>query len=232
MSVAFTNLASGDDTAGGSTTVTTSVTLAASRLHLLTVSQIQFNGSAAATPTCTGWTQVATSVYYNAGGTNVPSNRITILRRMPASNETGTHTIDFGGTAQTEVMWSIDQSDANVDTTGTNGSGAIVQTATGSGNGTALLATLAAFGSTDNGTFGGCTIYANGMSPWTVGTGFTALANIAGGFTSDISLLTEYRVDNDTTVDATASTTGDWGVIAIEIKAAAASGGGLAWIRA
>jgi hypothetical protein len=234
VTVAFTNLTSGDDTDGNSTATTSSITLTANRLHLLTVSQNQFNGSPAEIPTCTGWTQVATFVYYNAGGTDIPSNRITILRRMPSSNETGTHTIDFNSVNQSEVQYSIDQSDANVDTTGTNGSGAIVQSATGSGNGTALSATLAAFGSTDNGTFGVGATYASGMSTWTVGTGFTSLTAIAGNFTTDLSLLVEYRSDNDTSVDATANATGDWGMMALEIKAAGGGGGAqnvLAWIR-
>lgn len=235
MSVAFTNLTSGDDTDGNSTATTSSVTLTANRLHLLTVSSQQFNGSPAETPTCTGWTQVVTFVYYNAGGTNIPSSRLTILRRMPSSNETGTHTIDFNTVNQTEVVYSIDQSDANVETGGTNGSAAIVQSATGSGNSTALSATLAAFGNANNGTFGAGTIYTSGMTTWTVGTGFTALANLAGGFTTDLSLLTEYRTDNDTSVDATASGAGDWGMIALEIAAAGGGGGAqnvLAWIRA
>lgn len=234
MTVAFTNLTSGDDTDGNSTATSASITLTANRLHLLTVSSNQFNGSVAETPTCTGWTQVATFVYY-AGGSNLPSNRLTILRRMPGSDETGTHTIDFNSVNQNEVMYSIDQSDANVETGGTNGSAAIVQSVTNSGNGTALSATLAAFGDADNGTFGAGTIYTSGMTPWTVGTGFTALTNIAGGFTTDLSLLTEYRTDNDTSVDATASGAGDWGMIALEIAAAGGGGGAnnvLAWIRA
>lgn len=174
------------------------------------------------------WTQVDTFVYYDGGGTNVPSARLTVLRRMPGSNVTGTHVIDFGTGTPAEVLWSIDQSDANVDTGGTNGSAAIVQTAQGTGATAALLATLAAFGSADNGTFGAGVIYASGMSAWTVGTGFTALDNYAGNFATDTSLLTEYRVDNDTTVDATASTTGNWGMLGIEIKAAAGGGGGTA----
>jgi hypothetical protein len=93
---------------------------------------------------------------------------------------------------------------------------------------------LAAFGSTDNGTFGVGATYASGMSAWTVGTGFTSLTSIAGGFTTDLSLLVEYRSDNDTSVDATANATGDWGMMALEIKAAGGGGGAqnvLAWIR-
>lgn len=235
MTVAFTSLDDAADSDGNSTATTSSVTLLANRLHLMAVSNTQFNGSPAETPTCTGWTQVATFVYFDAGGSDIPSCRITILRRMPGSNETGTHTIDFNSVSQTEVHWSIEQSDANVDTTGTNGSGAIVQSATGSGNGTAASATLAAFGSTDNGTFGCVASNGSGMSSWTVGSGFTALANSAGGFSIDLSFLTEYRSDNDTSVDATLATALDWGVMALEIKAAGGGGGAnnvLAWIRA
>jgi hypothetical protein len=229
MSVSFTNLTSGTDSDGNSTAVTSSVTLLANRLHLLTVQSVQFDPGST-TPTCTGWTQVIAFEYLNSGS----RNKITVFRQLPGSDSTGTHTIDFAGTNQGEVIWSIDQSDANVDTGGTNGSAAIVQTATGSGTGTALSATLAAFGDAANGTFGAGAVYAGGMSSWTVGTGFTALASLANGFSIDSHMLTEYRDDNDTSVDATAGSSGDWGMVAIEIKAAGGGGGAqnvLAWIR-
>lgn len=220
MSVSFTNLTSGSDTDGNSTCTTASVTLTSNRLHLLSVTQFESTGSASNAPTCTGWTQVATHEFYTAAG--VLFARQTVLRRLGAG-ETGTHTIDFASQNQTEVRWAIDQSDANVDTTGTNGSGAIVQTANGTASAAASVsATLAAFGSTDNGTFGSVGAYGGGMSTWTQGTGFTKLADAPGGFSTDISLLTEYRTDNDTSVDASMSSSVDAaGLIAIEIKAAA-----------
>ena len=148
--------------------------------------------------------------------------RISVLRRMPSSNETGTHTINFGSANQVEVRWSIDQSDANVDTGGTNGSAAIVQSAENNAlAATTVTVTLASFGSTDNGTFGAYGAYGGGVSDWTPGTGFTALAEAAGGFANDTSFFTQYRTDNDTSVDTTLDATVYLGGIAIEVKAAA-----------
>lgn len=235
MSVAFTNLTSGVNNAGVSSVATASVTLTASRLHLLFVVSLQFNGSAGQVPTCTGWTQIASFAAFTAGGTHIPDLTLTVLRRMPGSDETGAHTIDFSSVTQTEIAWSIDQSDANADTTGTNGSGAIVQSATAGGASVATIsATLAAFGSADNGTWGGAGSFGGGMTAWTVGSGFTALANYAGVFSTDLSNLSEYRTDNDTTVDAsTAVSVNGIGMIALEIKAAAVGiQNALAWVRA
>lgn len=223
MAVAFTNLTSGSDTDGNTTAVTASVTLTANRLCLMSINQFQAGGGSSAAPTCTGWDQVASFEYFTSGG--VLFARQTVLRRMPSSNETGAHTINFA-TGPVEARWSIDQSDTNVATGGTNGSAAIVQSGTASGAAVSTISvTLSAFSDTDNGTFGSVGSYGGGMSAWTVGSGFTALANDAGGFSTDISLLTEYRTDNDTTVDASTSTSVDGiGVIGIEIAAAAAGG--------
>lgn len=223
MSVAFTNLTFGSDTDGNASATTASVTLLANRLHLLTVTSFESDGSTSEIPTCTGWELVETNEYFTSAG--VLYFRVTVLRRMPGSDTTAAQTIDFNSVSQVEVNWSIDQSDANVDTTGTNGSGAIVQTAENSATSTTTItATLGAFGSTDNGTFGAAAYYGGGMTAWTEGAGFTALAEIASGFSADTGVLTQYRIDNDTSVDVTVNTTVDGiGIIALEIKAA--SGG-------
>jgi hypothetical protein len=152
-------------------------------------------------------------------------SRITVLRRMPGSNETGAHTIDFGGVSQAETRWSIDQSDANVSTSGSNGSGAVVQSATGTAaTATTVSATLGAFASANNGTFGAFGGFGGTATAWTPGTGFTELSDGAGGGANDVRIHTSYRSDNDTTVDATINVTTDYlGAIGIEVAAASAA---------
>lgn len=218
MTVAFTNLTSGSDTDGNSSATTASVTITSNRLALLSVVQFEANGADSVSPTCSGWTEVHSVQFYSA---SVLRARLTVLRQL-GSGGTGTHTINFSA-SQAEVRWSIDQSDANVDTGGTNGSAAVIQATSNSATSTTSVSTtLAAFGSTNNGTFGSMGTYGGGVSTMTVGTGFTALANNPGGFSTDTSQLTEYRTDNDTTVDGSVDTSVDaLGIIGIEVKAAA-----------
>jgi hypothetical protein len=222
MTVAFTNLTTGTDLDGNSSATTASVTLTANRLHLMTVVNWEADNNTAAIPTCTGWTQVETLQFY----TSVPIYaRVTVLRRMPGSNETGTHTIDFGGVNQTEVRWIIDQSDADVETGGTNGSAAIVQTATNTAaSATSITATLGAFSSANNGTYGAFGGYGF-ANTWTQGTGFTLLVSGASGGGNDVLACTEFRDSNDTTVDVTIDSAVQLGAIAIEIAAAGGGGG-------
>lgn len=222
----LTSLTSNSGTAATSFT-TASVTLAANCLGLLSVvSREQFNFVATAIPTVTGWTQV-TTFEYDTGGSS--RERITLFRRLSGSSATGTHTIDFGATSQQVARWSIVETDATVDTGGTNGADAVVQVVTNSATAlaanTPLVITLAAFGSTGNATFGCFGFEGDGGSNvivLSVGSGFTSLANLSGGGILDAGLLVEYRTDNDTSVDATNAILSNLaGGIAIEIKAAA-----------
>lgn len=137
-------------------------------------------------------------------------NRVSIWSAVPTSDYTGTLTIDFGGTTQTGCCYSL-AAFSNVDTTTNDG---VVQTATGTGNSTTPLATLAAFGSADNGTFGafGQAAAANG----TPSTSYWELGDVTAA-TPAQSLQTDYRPDNDTTVDETI-TSAQWGAVAAELK--------------
>lgn len=222
----LSNLTAGTDVDGNTTATTASITLTANRLALLGVINWEtFLSTTPATPTCSGWAQVATNLFDDNGAGRA---RLTVFRRMGGSNSTGTHTIDCGATNQAVLRWSIDETDADVDTGGTNGSGAVVQSATGASSASASVsATLAAFGSASNATYG-CFGFVGDAGTTaldlTVGTGFTQLAEqVAGGNTFDAGLLTQYRTDNDTSVDATVNTTSIAnGAIAIEIAAAPA----------
>lgn len=213
---------------GGTSQVTGSVTLTSGRLHLMTVVNTQGSlGPDATTPTCTGWTQITTLNYFNDA---VDANRVTVFRRA-GDGSSGTHTIDFGSATQGDVLWSIEQCNADADATGTNGSNGIVQIITNTGNSTTPSATLGAFGSASNATHGafGLTVGSNTIAP---GTGFTELGSQNEGAPFQCTLFTEYRSDNDTSVDATAGGAAAWGVIALEIKAASTAPNVIAWLTA
>jgi len=224
MAIVVTSLTNGTDTDGNSTSTTASITIPANCLATLRVNSR--TGITAdpnqPTATSTGATWVAiNSVVYDS--TSSSRKRLTVLRTMVASNQTGAITIDFGGQNQTDVEWSVETTDATVDTGGTNGSGAVVQSATNTdADGGACTVTLAAFGSTNNATMG---FFANdsGTGTMTVGSGFAALGVNAG---ATLTGGTEWKNSNDTSVDATfdavvGATTGG---IAIEVKALSVAG--------
>jgi hypothetical protein len=116
----------------GTTHTTASTTPAANTLQLLTVANGILSGTAS-TPTVSGngltWVQVATLLI----GT---TRRLTLFRAMGASPSAGALTISYAGQSQLSAVWSLSQL-ANVDTSGTNGSGAVVASNTGTGTGTA-----------------------------------------------------------------------------------------------
>lgn len=223
MATTFTSLTNGTDTDGGSGSTTASVTLTANCIVYLRVNSrtgITTNPNQP-TATSTGATWVAVnSIVYDT--TSSSRKRLTVLRTMVGSNQTGTIAIDFGGQNQTDVEWSVETSDATVDTSGTNGSGATVQSAVGTdADGGTITVTLAAFGSSDNATYGA---FANdsGTGTMTAGSGFAALGVNAGAvFNGGM----EWKNSNDTSVDAVfdAVSGATSGGIAIEVKAAASS---------
>lgn len=222
MAIAYTNLTSGS-TNDTTSSVSASVTNTANNLILLAVAQrtgITVDPNA---PTATGlsltWETVATIVFDTSTSSR---RRITVLRAMGAS-ATGAITIDYGGQSQTHASWIISEF-SGIDTGGTNGSSAIVQSATAkdeTGTATTVVATLAAFGSANNATFGA--FGGAGTQTTTAGTGFGDKLQVSNGGALDVN--TEWRVDNDTTVDITwAAAQSNIGAIGIEIKAVSVGG--------
>lgn len=221
MAVACTNITSNFDEDGGSGSTTASVTLVAGRLYLLTVTQRRGDSTDPVEPTISStgatWVKVNTVVF---DSTSSSRRRVTVFRTMVSSNQTGTITITYGSNVS-DAIWILDEF-TGVDTTGTNGSGATVQSATNKNEAgaTSLTVTLAAFGSTNNATYGAFGWDGITSVP-TVGSGFTLKVNQNDSGT-DLSSLTEFRSDNDTSVDSSYSpAAGLIGGIAIEIKAAA-----------
>lgn len=205
-----TLLTAAGDTTGGTTQATASVAPAA---NALIIAAIVSNTTAANEPTATGngltWVSVAT-VQFNSN-----ARRLTLLRAMGAAPSAGAITFDFGGQSQASCAWAIIQC-AGVNTSGTNGSGAVVQSDT----------TSQAAGTTVNITLPGAMEHANNIhlaftalstqADVTVDPQFTELADVntsAGALTLNAMwALTELTCD-PTYSTATA------GAIGIEVKA-------------
>jgi hypothetical protein len=205
--IARANLTASSDSTDSQTYTTASVTLKANRLYLMSVENSHASSASAVSSIDNSGTWVSRStVQYN---TNL--NRTSIWSFVPTTDYTGTLVINFGATTQTGCVWSLIEM-SGVDTATNHG---IVQNATGTGSSTTPLATLSAFASANNATFA-----AHGHAAATAttpGTGFTEM-NDTTAATPAQALETSWRVDNDTTADATI-TSAQWGSCAVEVKA-------------
>lgn len=224
MAVIGTNLTAGSDVDGGSASTTASVSPTANNLILLTVASRTGITANPNQPTATGngltWVVVNTVIYDASSSSR---RRITVFRALGASPSAGAISISFGGQNQTDIGWSVDSFSS--DTSGTNGSGAIVQSTTNkdeTGTATSLTVTLAAFGNAGNATFGGFGISDSGVTK-TAGSGFTKLGDGDAGGANGLAAITEFKNSNDTSVDMSFDAGTICGGIAIEIKAAATS---------
>lgn len=229
MAVAATSLTSGTDAVDNTSFSTASVSPTANRLVLIAITNSSISPGGNVDPTGVSgagltFTKVASIAESGQYG------NVTLWRALSASPSSGAITITFASTTE-NCSWSVIEF-SGIDTGGTNGSAAIVQAVTAENTSSATpSATLAAFGSANNATYGafGCDNFTGGGRTCTAGTGFTEYHDVYidessfGGGT-----FTEFRADNDTSVDCTWSASNAWnGVIAVEIKdAGAASGGG------
>ncbi len=202
----LTNAVEGADQ---SSYATASISPSNNELIIATVKNILSTGSLN-TPTCTGngltWVQIG-HVKYGTAGT--PLFAITVFRAMGASPSSGAVTFDFDSQTQDVAVWSVVEYD-NVDTGGTNGSGAIVQAVNGTPTDTqtSYSVTLAAFSDVNNATVG--LIGDNTTTGIIVGSGFAEQSY-------DEGLQGQFRNDNDTSVDWTKDS-GHAGGVAVEIK--------------
>lgn len=215
MPVLATHLLTDSLDATGTSYTTASISPASNQLILATIYSRSNSAGQSLAPTLTGngltWVQVATLA------DSATTQRISLFRAL-GSAVAGTVVIDFGAVTQARCGWSISQFN-NVALTGTNGSGAIVQSVTNKdeGTNTGLTVTLAAFGSVNNATYGGV----KAGNPITPGTGFAEL-----GEDGVIFIESEWKNSNDTSVDWTWSSTSGFALgVACEIKFASASGG-------
>jgi hypothetical protein len=206
--------------ASQSSYTTASVTPVAGKLYLLSV-QHTIAAGAPNTATVTGagmtWVQVATVI--TAGLTQ----RLTMYRAMSGSPGSGSLTIDTAGQNQDRMQWVLDEL-SNTDLAGADGSGAVVQSVTGTWNSTntGQSLTLSSFGSSDNATYG--VLRKNQSTGITPGSGFTELAD-SGTFIVSSEIQSQWKNTPDTSVDWSWASESNSGVmIAAEIRANQSTG--------
>lgn len=216
--IAEAALDSGTWTAG-STSKATSYTGTATSLQLCFVNSSN-QAAGAQTPTLSGFTQVATLLY---GA--VSDRRVTLFRDM--SNQSNP-SIDWSAVGQDAGSYSICEF-SGVDTTGSDGSGAVKQSATNSSTavtaGGTLVVTLSAFSDGGNATYGGFGSVSTISVELGVGSGFTLIHDVGdtGGFL--FNALTEYKLSNDTTVDCVNNDTVSEAIAGIAVEISVPAGG-------
>ena len=221
MAISFSHLDGGNNASPGSSVNTGSITPGSNKLVLVSIAS-GFSGGGLITPTISGcsmtWELVASD------GSNTAGMESFIFRGMASSPTTGALTIDYGGVSRNFVKWSVDEG-TGMDTSGTNGSGAIIQSNTNfidSGASTGITVTLGAFANSGNATFGTVT-YSTAGDTVTVGSGFTQLFNDT---TTRVQVV-EWKNSSDTSVDWTwGSATVVVSACAVEISLPRASGTG------
>lgn len=221
MAITAAALTSGSSVTDATSYATASITPTANLLILLLVYN-RIGVAPPSVPTATGngltWVKITNII----GVTNGTNRCLTLFRAMGAAPSAGAITIDLGGVTHTACIWSVAEF-AGIDTSGTNGSGAVVQSATqeGAASATSVTVTLAAFGDAGNGAYGGFQHNTNEVT--SPGSGFTEIHDVAISENST-GLESEWIATNDTTVDCSwASATNTSSGVAIEIKAAAAA---------
>lgn len=223
MAITAANRFTGSSGVNGPYT-TTSLTPVADTLYVLSVEGRISTGSVQ--PVCSSvtgagltWVQITSFSNMDAAG----SDRASVYSfRSMGTGSAGALTITFSGQTLQRACWTLDEF-TGIDTSGTNGSGAIVQDAKvddGGSTATSASVTLSSFADSVNnvayGVFGH-----QFQETQTVGGGFTALSNQAPlGVTS---LMTEWKTGEDTAVDASWATGARSGGIAMEIKMASAA---------
>ena len=231
MPITAANLTANGVTTNASSYTTASVTPGANTLIIVSVSN-NIGTAPVTTPTLSGngltYVQIDTLAWNTVAS---PVTRTTMFRAMGASPSAGAITIDFGGTTQNGCIWAVNQF-SGTDTSGTNGSGAVVQSALSAApdtNATSVTVTLASFGdAANNAAYISAAHSANEAA--TQETGWTELSD-NGHATPNRSAASAWLLGEDTSPSYSwASNTGK-GAIAIEVKAAAAGGAAAAAIR-
>lgn len=217
MAITVTNkAASATDTPGTSFSLT-SVAYQNNALYLVSISmRIQTATISAITGGGFTWTQLT-------GSPQNQTNSIFYVFRGLQTSGASTASLAVTCSTSTAAHWCIDEF-TGVDTSGTNGSGAIVQSAGATGSSASLSVTLSAFAdATNNVAYG-----AFGHSGETV----NIVADASGGFTiTNVNTVTtpahshasEWKTGQDTGVSASWATAAQSGGVAAEVKMAAAT---------
>jgi hypothetical protein len=225
--VSFTNLTQSSDTTDQATYTTASITPSSNCLQVALVANSTSN--TATTPSLSGngltWVLATTSAI---SGTT--ARRVSAFRTMGGSPSSGEVTISFGGTTQSGAAWNIVEF-CSVDTSGTNGSGAVVQVAdNNTTSGASLSVPMANFGATNNAAVAGFfTSETGGINPKK--SSLDAWEEIAEvNFTSPaVSLETQWRPATSTLAKIRWTSSATAGGVALEIKATTTANVILLW---
>jgi hypothetical protein len=196
--------------------VYTTASISAAPNALVTVAVLMRRSSGALSPSIAGggmstW-EVVASLDFDTQGT--PTKRLTIFRALSASPGSGPITITFGSSVS-NVQWIVSQWNG-VETSGTNGSGAIVQTGTARSDGaTSLTASLASLASANDVAYGVVGVAKNGPIV-TPGSGFTEIAETSSG---ESSALEAEWATTQPTVGASWTSLTKAGMLGVEIRA-------------
>lgn len=190
-----------------------SIAPTANRLVLCWVTSLKTDAPSAPTLSGNGmtWVEVASVLYDDFGS---PKARLTLFRAMDSSPSSGVVTISFGAATQAACAWSISEF-ANVDTSGSNGAGAVVQADTNSANSTSVTVALAGFGDTKNRPAFGVA-HQQSSNDFTPKSGFTELGEDDA---SGAHIMSAFKGDGvDTNPSGSVSSSTRLGIIAVEIK--------------
>jgi hypothetical protein len=217
MAVAGAHLTTGANATNGASYDSASVTPTGDALVLLWVSGTGTNSQTAPTITGNGLTWV---LVVSASQASIFNGHL--FRAMGATPSAGVVNISWTAGNVTGCNWSLAEF-TGVDTGGTNGSAAVVQSKAGSGSSvSSLTVTLDTAPTAGNGTAGGFAIDSQ-LEDITPGSGFTELGEAAHSNPAT-EIFSEWRADTDQTIDATwLLIQACWGIGA-EIKVAAAGG--------
>ncbi len=219
-------LTSGCDTTNQSTYISASFTPTANALVLASTSAIRVGGPVPNLPALTGNSLTWTSqrqVNFNTAGT--PTQRLGLWRDLYASPTTGSLTMNYGDNID-GACWSVFEF-AGVDTSGTHGSGAFLQSTGNQGSG----------GTTTNGDLAAFSDAVNNVALLIVGLNSAqdVIPEVGGAWaqihdvnhdTPGHTLFSEWRTGEDLTPRATWGAAATQGNSVFEIKMAPASSGG------
>jgi len=222
--IAGSNLTAGGSGTDGTSYTTASIAPTGNRLVLAAVASAR--GADPATPTLSGGGMTTWTLVESVGINGFV--RLSVFRSLQASPSSGTLGISFGAETQERCTWAI-MEHTNVLTSGANGADAIRQAdSAAAADALTISVTLAAFGDVNNATYGALMNQDIGVTTIAPGTDFTEI-NEVGIDDAGVgqSLASEFRADNDTTVDGSMNAECfHLGVVGIEIVNATPSSSG------
>jgi len=219
MAITFANVTSG--TGEGTSVDTASVTPASNKLQLLAIASRRGDSTDPTSPTVSGcgltWVEIASIVFDTSGSSR---RALFLFRALGASPSTGAITISHAST--TNFTWILDQVTDN-DASGTNGSGAIVQSATAKDESVTTSSFSVSYAGGDSNDSGnavyGVMAEADGAHTITAGANLTELDEQNNGL-NNMVMQTEYSLSTLTGASWSSSGSVQAGGIVVEIKVA------------